>query len=224
VTRPRAVLAALAVLVAAPLARADEAALEGAEPAKLPVRTATFAWEKTKEGRVLLRASFAFRDALDAPLLSKLTSGMPQIIALRAYVLREGEAEPVALAVRSCRIVYDLWDEIFRVHVTSAGGERDVAAVNVEGVLRQCAEAKDLLVVDRSLLRAGAAHYLGVLVDVNPVSPQMVAEMRRWVSRPTGSTGIGPSDALFGSFVGLFVRNLGASDRTLRFRTQTFSP
>jgi hypothetical protein len=48
----------------------------------------------------------------------------------------------------------------------------------------------------------------------------MLEQMRRWVSRPAGSTGIGPGDALFGSFVGLFVRQIGTSDRTLRFRSQ----
>ena len=90
--------------------------------------------------------------------------------------------------------------------------------------MRQCLEARDLPVVDRALLRAGAGHYLGVIVEINPVSPQMLENMRRWVSRPTGSTNIGPSDALFGSFVGLFVRNIGASDKTLRFRTQPITP
>jgi hypothetical protein len=52
----------------------------------------------------------------------------------------------------------------------------------------------------------------------------MLDQMRRWISRPTGATTIGPGDALFGSFVGLFVRQLGASDRTLRFRTQSLVP
>jgi hypothetical protein len=52
----------------------------------------------------------------------------------------------------------------------------------------------------------------------------MLEQMRRWVMRPTGSTGIAPSDALFGSFVGLFVRQIGTSDRTLRFRTQVIVP
>jgi hypothetical protein len=61
-------------------------------------------------------------------------------------------------------------------------------------------------------------------VEVNPVSPQMLAQMRQWVSRPAGSTGIGPGDALFGSFVGLFVRQIGNADRTLRFRTQGITP
>jgi hypothetical protein len=190
-----------------------------ADAAKLPSRTANFAWDKT-----LLRASFSFREILEPPLTQKLSSGLPMTIAMRAYVLREGETDPVALAVRTCRVVYDLWDEIYRIKTAGPGGERDTAAINTDGVLRQCFEARDFPVVDRSLLRAGSPHYLGVIVEVNPVSPQMLEQMRKWISRPTGSTGIGPSDALFGSFVGLFVRNIGSSDKTLRFRTQTLTP
>lgn len=188
-------------------------------PATLPRRQANFAWDKS-----LLRVSLSYRDLVDAKVTQKLSSGLPTVIAMRAFVLREGENEPVALAVRSCRVVYDLWDEVYRIKITGPGGERDRAAINTEGVLRQCAEARDLPVADRALLKPGVPHFLGVIVDVNPVSPQMVEQMRRWVSRPTGSTGIGPSDALFGSFVGLFVRSIGTSDKTLRFRTQPLVP
>jgi hypothetical protein len=170
----------------------------------------------------LLRSSFSFRDVSDDALRYKLTSGLPTVIAMRAYVLPEGELSPVALAVRTCRIVYDLWDEVYRIKMTGPGGERDLAVINIEGVLRQCAEVRDLPIVDKSLLKAQKSYYLGVIVDVNPVSPQVLEQMRRWILRPTGSTTIGPSDALFGSFVGLFVRRIGGSDKTLQFRTQPF--
>lgn len=209
----------LVLLAIALFARTAHAQQQPASPSTLPVRQANYAWEKT-----LLRASFSYRDAVDATIASKLGSGLPTVIALRAYVFRDGEAAPLALAVRTCRIVYDLWDEIYRIRVTEPGRERDTAAVNLEGVLRLCAEARDLPVVDRSLLRAGAPHFLAAIVEVNPISPQMLEQMRRWMSRPTGSTGIGPSDALFGSFVGLFVRQIGKSDKTLTFRTQPIVP
>lgn len=195
------------------------------KPAELPRRQANFTWEKNdRTQQVLLRASFSYRDVIDKSMVDKLASGLPTVIAMRAYVLREGEANPIALAVRTCRVVYDLWDEVYRLKVTSAGGERDSAALNVEGVLRQCAEARDLPVADKSLLEASKPHFLGVIVELNPVSPQMLAQMRQWVSRPAGSTGIGPGDALFGSFLGLFMRQLGNADRTLRFRTQPMTP
>jgi hypothetical protein len=210
---------ALSAIVLAPAGEASAQQPPTVTAADLPRRQANFAWDKT-----LLRASFSYRDVIDPALSQKLSSGLPTVIAMRAYVLRDGDADPIALAVRTCRVVYDLWDEVYRIRVTGPGGERDTAVINVEGVLRQCAEARDLPVVERSLLKAGTRHFLGVIVDVNPVSPEMLEQMRRWVSRPTGSTRIGPSDALFGSFVGLFVRSIGTSDKTVRFRTQTIVP
>ncbi len=220
---------AASVALALPLAIAPGEALAEDPPKQeaLPRRQANFAWDKPEPGSkapTLLRASFSFRDVIDRPMADKLASGLPTVIAMRAYVLREGEADPVALAVRTCRVVFDLWDEVYRLKISGPGGERDTAALNLEGVLRQCVEARDLPVADRSLLAKGKPHFLGVIVEVNPVSPQMVEQMRRWVSRPAGSTGIGPGDALFGSFVGLFVRQLGTADRTLRFRTQSVTP
>lgn len=197
-------------------ARADDTAKESAT---LPQRKATFSWDKQ-----VLRASVSFRDVIDKKVEQKLTSGLANVIALRIYVLREGEDNPVALSVRTCRVVYDLWDEVFRIKVSGPGQERDIAVLTLDGVLRQCAEVKDFPIADKALLTDKKAHFLGVIVDVNPVSPEMLAEMRRWVTRPPGSTGIARSDALFGSFVGLFVRQIGASDRTLKFRSQAFAP
>jgi hypothetical protein len=186
-----------------------------AHPSALPQRQANYAWDKD-----LLRASFSYRDVLSDPaLVKKLSSGLPFVIAMRAYVYPDGQDTPIALAPRVCRVVYDLWDEVYRVHISEPERERDQAAV-LDGVLRICTEARDLPVVLRSKLTVGQPYFLGVIVDVNPVSPEMVEQMRRWMSRPTGSTGIGPSDALFGSFVQLFVRQIATSDKTLTFRTQ----
>lgn len=209
-----ALLVSALLLLAARPARADDEA-----PENLPRRPAVFAWEKG-----ILRATLSYRDVIDEAATRKLSSGIPIVIAMRAYVLPEGESEPVALAVRSCRVVYDLWDEVYRVKVSGPEGEKSTAAINVEGVLRQCGEVRAFPVVARAVLQAGRAHFLGIIAEVNPVSPEMLEQMRRWVSRPAGSTGIGPGDALFGSFVGLFVRRIGAADRVVRFRTQPLTP
>ena len=71
---------------------------------ELPRRQANFAWNvqpKEKGGGTFLNASFSFRDVIDKAMQEKLASGLPQTIAMRAYVLREGETNPVALAVRT---------------------------------------------------------------------------------------------------------------------------
>lgn len=219
--RTFALVASLAALGVSSVARGDE---PPAGAAKLPMRSATLAWDAPKDAPEVLRATLAFRDVLDPAISAKLSSGLPTVIATRVYVFADGQDAPIALAVRTCRVVYDLWDEVYRLSIVGSSGPRDVATVSVEGVARQCAEVRELSIVARAALKKSSSYFLGVIVDVNPVSPEMLEQMRRWVSRPTGSTNLTPSDALFGSFVGLFVRGIGASDRTLRFRTQSFSP
>jgi hypothetical protein len=216
--RARWITLALALGGLAPLGASAQQPAQSQQPAHpgaLPQRQANYAWDND-----LLRASFSYRDVLDAALMKKLSSGLPMVIAMRAYVYREGADIPVALTTRLCRVVYDLWDEVFRVHVTEKErGERD-QAVLLDSALRLCTEARDLAVGPRSLIPAGQGYFLGVVVDVNPVSADVVEQMKRWMSRPTGSTEIGPADALFGNFVQLFVRQIATSDKTLTFRTQ----
>ena len=211
-------LAALAVLSgAAGAARAEEG--PPPTPAALPERRAQIVVEK---GTVKL--SVAFRDALDAPLRQKLLNGLPTVVTMRGYLFREGGADPVALAARSCRIVYDLWDEVFRIQLAQPGGATSVVAVNVEGVLRNCCEAKKVPLVERAALVEGARYFVAALIEVNPVSQEMLDRIKLWVTRPNGSGAIGPGDSLFGSFVGLFVARIGDADKKLVFRTQAFLP
>jgi hypothetical protein len=203
-------------------ARAQTApsAQELANPSALPPRGTNFAWDGN-----LLRASFSFREMADDAIKTKLGSGLPNTIVMRAYVFEEGSTDPVALAARTCTVVYDLWDEVYRVKIADPSGERETAAINVDGVVRRCMEAQDFPIVVRALLKKGKSHFLGVIVEVNPISPQMLQQIRQWVSRPTGATALTAGDALFGSFVGLFVRQIGNADRAKTFRSlQTFVP
>jgi hypothetical protein len=200
-------------------AEADEA--ESSAP-QLPVRKASISFEKG-----MLRATLSFRDLLEGELLGKISSGLPMTIALRGYLLREGDssASPIALSVRTCRIVYDLWDEVYRIKISSGGVDRDVAALSVEGASRQCLELKDAVMFEQKLLKADSSFFIGFIAQVNPVSREMQKELRLWVSRPASISGIGPSDALFGTFVALFTQKLGEgiAASTLRFRTSAFT-
>lgn len=201
------------------LAQATQAPTQAQNITALPRRQANYAWDKS-----LLRASFSFKDVIDKPTADKLASGLPTVIVMRAYVYEDGKSDPIALAARTCRVTYDLWDEVYRVTILDASGERNLALINLEGVLRTCGEARDYAIIDRSLLTAGKAHFLGVIVEVDPISPQMLAQIRQWISRPTGSTGASAGNAIFGSTVNLFFRQIGTAARTLSFRTQTFIP
>ena len=179
-------------------------------------------WFAEKKDHLVVSTTFS--ELFDAKAYKALSSGFATTVVLRAYVYPKDSDLPVALSLAVFRVVYDLWDEVYRIKIAATGGEKDTAAINVDGVLRQCFEVRDFGVVERALLRMATPHYLGVIIEINPISPQMLEQMRKWISRPTGSTGIAPSDALFGSFVGLFVRSIGTSDKTLRFRTQPLTP
>lgn len=210
-------LAAVTALGAAPRALLAEEALK--TPSQLSQRTATITLEKKS---VVMTVSY--KDAIDDAISKKLLSGLPTTIAMRGYVFKDSGGDPVALTVKSCKIVYDLWDEVFRVTVTQAGGTTTAVAVNVEGVLRNCGEAKKIPVMERSSMKDTQKYFVAVLVEVNPVSADMLDRIKRWVTRPNGSTSISSSDSLFGSFVGLFVTRIQSADKRVQFRTQAFLP
>jgi hypothetical protein len=188
-------------------------------PESLPKRTAKLFTEKK-----IVKISVSFRDVVDAEIQKKLLSGLPTVITMRGYLFLDGTTSPVALTAKSCRIVYDLWDEVFRIQLTQPGGQKNTVAVNVEGVLRICAEARKMPLVEKALTQDGRRYFVAGLVEVNPVSQDTIDRIRRWVTRPQGTAAIGPGDSLFGSFVGLFVARIEDADRKLSFRTQAFVP
>jgi hypothetical protein len=193
------------------------------KPENLPQRTAVYTWPKNQQtGQTLFRASFTYRDIVDQKIKDKLGSGLPVDIVMRAYVYREGDSSPIALSGHTCTVKYMLWDDFYQVKIDQA--TRDQPVVNLDGVLNKCVQVTDLIVADKNLLTGSKPFFLATIVEVNPVSAQMLAELRQWIARPAGSTGIGPGDALFGAFVGLFVKQLGNADKTLKFRTQSVVP
>ncbi|MBI5536647.1 MAG: hypothetical protein HY898_28265 [Deltaproteobacteria bacterium] len=219
-TRRGAVGMALAVALLSPLAWSQQPAPTA--PAQLPARKASFSWN---DQGTILRVAVKYRDVVDANVERKLLSGLPTVIVMRAYLYPDGANTAVAGTLKSCRIVFDVWEEVYRVQISQpgTGGEKTEAAPNLEGVLRRCAEAKDLQLADRTTLQPNTSYFLAAVVDVNPISKEMMDRIRRWVSRPPGASS-SPGDSLFGSFVGLFVARIDKTDRTISFRTQSMVP
>ena len=58
---------------------------------------------------------------------------------------------------------------------------------------------------------------------MNPVSDETLKKIQQWVTRPTGASGsIGAGDALFASFVGVFMKKVATADHVVEFRTASF--
>jgi hypothetical protein len=192
------------------------ASLTGASAGAQDVRTRRIgvAWE---DG--VPHVSFSYRDVLSDRGLEKLESGLPQTITLRVYAYGEDGSEPLAVGGRTCRVVFDLWEEVYRVQIATAEGDRVVRVRTRDAVIDRC-----LRVRGEPVGRARDYHpargqtiYFATLAELNPISPETVQNIRRWLARPGGHV---EGNAFFGSFVSLFVnRRIGDAERTVRFRS-----
>lgn len=167
------------------------------------------------------RLDFSAIDLADRSVREKLRSGLAQQLVLRIYAYAAGR-DPIAVSVRSCRVTFDLWEEVYRVELHDVRGDRNESHSSLRGVLQRCLRAERVRVGRASdyAALAGEEVYFAVLVELNPLSPDTVHRLRRWLSRPAGGGRVG-GEAFFGSFVSLFVnRQIGAAERTRRFRSQ----
>ena len=63
----------------------------------------------------------------------RLRSGFVSRVVIRAELYKDGDRRPIAIADRGSRILYDLWDERFRVQVVDRDGLREHTAATVAG-------------------------------------------------------------------------------------------
>ena len=177
---------------------------------------------KAKWSKGAPRVSFPVPEARDNKIAKGLKSGLPQTIVTRLYAYTES-GKPVAVSVRSCRVVYDLWEDVYRVQVQTERTAGSRVLRDVEQVRRAC------LRIDDQPLGSGARFdeyrnrriYFAAMIEVNPLSEKTVERIRRWLARPAGRDSLTSSDAFFGSFVSIFVnRQIGSAERVFRFRSR----
>lgn len=189
-------------------------------PEPPPQRAARFSVENGQ-----LSFAVQFPELADAALQKRLDSGLATTVVARAYLVREGSVRAEALAVQTVRTAYDLWDEVYVSEVSSESGARVVRDKRRDEALRRLSTLQLPLAPLRQLDRT-AQYRVAVIVELNPVSPALLAQVRKWLSRPREG-GLGPQagDSYFGSFVSLFVnRRVGEAERLLRFRSQVWTP
>jgi hypothetical protein len=162
-------------------------------------------------------------DLVDGAAYGKLSSGFPTVMAARFYVYRKGQTErPVALAVVEHELIYDLWDELYVVRMRGPAGRRELRFRTRAAAVRAMTDFVDLPIARLDRIAIGPHYFVAMFVELNPVSPALQAEMRRWLSRPA-SEAIDASSSFFGSFVSVFVNpKLERADRTMRLRSQPF--
>jgi hypothetical protein len=171
--------------------------------------------------------SVGLQDLFPPPAKGRLTSGFATRVFIRIHLRRAGDPDPVAVAFQRAEIVYDLWDEKFRVRVTTGPGtERVVEAGTADQAIAAAAVLWRFPVATLGQLLPGEQYFLAVRGDLNPISQELLAEVRRWMREPSGPDrrpGGGGGDSFFGSFVTVFVNPpIEDSEHQVRFVSQTF--
>lgn len=171
---------------------------------------------------LVLTASFT--EIFDREAFEKISSGFPTTIVVRLYVYLKSRTEsPVSLALLELEVVYDLWDEVYVVRSRGPLGEKLLRTRSRAQAIRSLTELEQMPIAPLDRLTIGPHHFVAMVVELNPVSPELLAEMRQWLSRPAGETSLDSSSSFFGSFVSVFVNpKLEQADRTLRIRSQPF--
>ncbi|HVZ74280.1 MAG TPA: hypothetical protein VHJ20_17995 [Polyangia bacterium] len=212
----RRLAASLAALLAAASA-AGSARAAGDPP---PRRTTGLALTPTQ-----LVASVGLQDLFSPADRERLKSGFATRVLLRVAVEEEGAPEPVAIAYQRTEIVYDIWDERFKLRITrGAGPDVQLDARTPDEAITRAAALWAFPIAERARLRPGAIYVVAVRGDLNPISDEMLADVRRWLSQPAGGQRrVGAGDTFFGSFVSIFVNpRLEDSERQVRFFSQRF--
>ena len=187
-----------------------------------PPKPVKFEWDAAKKN--LYVADLSFREVIDATILRKLSRGLPTTIVFTATLFRPGITEAVSTTVQTCKVTFQVWDEVYIIERTRPDRTDVQIRLVPEGVLRHCADVRSLFAGTSSEVPVGAPLYLQAIVQVNPVSPEVLDKIKRWVSRPSGTSTASPGDALFSTFTGLFLHRIGEAERVLKFTTKIVRP
>ena len=172
-----------------------------------------------------LVVSVGLQDLFGPRDVERLLSGFSTRVLIRVALLREGGNEPVAQAMRLAEIVYDLWDEKLRVRIST--GKPGSAETQVVATPKAAVDVATSLVAfpltEMGRLEPSATYHLSLRADLNPISEELVSNVRRWLSLPSGRGRAGSGDSFFGSFVSVFVNpRVDDSERLLQVLSQSF--
>jgi hypothetical protein len=158
----------------------------------------------------------------DAAAYESLSTGISSTVVIRIQVTPRESDTPVAEQLIRRSVVYDVWDEIYTVELDQPGGTRKVKAKYRAEALKWLTAIDDLPIAPLAVLPYEQVFVLKMVVELNPVSKETLAEVRRWLSQGAGG-GLDRGGAFFGSFVSVFYNpKIADADRVLRIRSQPF--
>jgi hypothetical protein len=175
-----------------------------------------------ERGDVLV-VSTRFSELLDRAARDRLSSGFATTVSVRAYAVPIGDEVPITAARATFRVVYDLWGEDYVVRVETAAGKQNHRLERRAAVVREITRLDRFPIGRLDAFEVGPRYVLWLVVELNPVPDELLAEIRRWLTRPAADARLDTASSFFGSFVSVFVNpRLAKADRVLRIHSQPF--
>lgn len=169
-----------------------------------------------------LTVTTAITKLFDSAAYEALDSGFPSTVVIRMWVFPRGSTDPVAFQLIQRQVVYDLWDEVYVMRLDEPGGRKILREKRKAEALKRLTSIDDLPIAKLAQMPFEQIYLLAMQVELNPVSKETLAQVRRWLSQGNGG-GLDRGGAFFGSFVSVFVNpKIPEADRVLRFRSQPF--
>lgn len=157
----------------------------------------------------------------DGAAYEALGSGFPTTVVIRLAVYPKDRTAPISFQLLQRRAVYDLWEEVYAVRLEGPGGRQTLRVKYRADALKLLTTIDAVAVARRADVIPEAHYVLGVVAELNPVSAETLAEVRRWLS--SSGAGLDRGGSFFGAFVSVFVNpKVPAADRVLRLRSQPF--
>ena len=184
------------------------------------VRTTGLNWLKNGQ----LAVSVGLQDLFWRRDVERLTSGFATRVFIRVLVMQADGKQIVSQTFRHSEIVYDLWDEKFRILRQDAGRTAvTLEAATASEAMEQAVLLVKFPVADRPALVPGVPYRVHFRGDLNPLSADVLADVRRWLA-PRPGQGRQGADSFFGSFVSIFVNpQIEESERQVVFFSQAFA-
>jgi hypothetical protein len=172
-----------------------------------------------------LAATLDLGPAFPEASLRRLGNGLTNVVSVVVAVVPEEGGPPVALSGRVIEVLFDVWEEDYTVTVRDPRLPRPLrrSVAGQEALARLLADARALDLGPLSLLPPGR-FLLEARVEVNPVSPELMARTRELLANPgiSGRPGAGTRSVL-GAAAGFLLREPAPSDDVTFLRSRPFA-